>query len=231
MARNYESSQTVEEALEAAKAQEEQKPGDYTSAWNERIRSVMEELLNRKPFRYDLNGDALYHQYRDQAVKNGQLAMMDSMGQAAALSGGYGSSYAQNVGQQAYQQELTKVNDRIPELYALAMEQYNQGGQDLLRQYELLNGQENQDYSRYKDALAAWQRENDRLWDIYNSERDFDYGAFRDQIHDEQWEAEFQQSLWRYYTELLEKHKDDDGYMKPFPGLNVVPTEPRVYVS
>jgi hypothetical protein len=31
------------------------------------------------------------------------MAMMDTMGKAAGLTGGYGSPYAQQVGQQAYQ--------------------------------------------------------------------------------------------------------------------------------
>ena len=42
-------------------------------------------------------------------MKNGRLAMMDSMGRAAALTGGYGSSYAQSAGQQAYQKQMDSL--------------------------------------------------------------------------------------------------------------------------
>lgn len=70
--------------------------------FDEQVRELFEKLQNQEKFSYDLNGDALYQQYKDQYTTQGKLAMMDTMGQAAALTGGYGNSYAQGVGQQAY---------------------------------------------------------------------------------------------------------------------------------
>lgn len=60
------------------------------------------------------------------------------MGQAAALTGGYGSSYAQSVGQQAYARQLDALGDKIPALYRLAMEQYKLRAQGLQDRYRLL---------------------------------------------------------------------------------------------
>ena len=37
----------------------------------------------------DLNGDALYNQYRDQFMRQGKLAAADTVGQVSALTGGY----------------------------------------------------------------------------------------------------------------------------------------------
>lgn len=207
MAKEYEESGKVLAARAAAEEQSGKKPGQYSSLWDSQIQQAMQDILNREQFRYNLNGDALYRQYREQAMKNGSLAMMDSMGQAAALTGGYGSSYAQSVGQQAYQKELLGLNDRIPELYALAMEQYRQTGQDLLSRYELLSGREKQDYSRYQDGWDAWQTEADRLWSLYDRERGFDYDAYRDLVEDEQWQAEFDEDKRRYDQEWDAKHK------------------------
>lgn len=207
MAKEYEESGKVLATRAAAEEQSGKKPGQYSSLWDSRIQQAMQDILNREQFRYNLNGDALYRQYREQAMKNGSLAMMDSMGQAAALTGGYGSSYAQSVGQQAYQKELLGLNDRIPELYALAMEQYRQTGQDLLSRYELLSGREKQDYSRYQDGWDAWQTEADRLWSLYDRERGFDYDAYRDLVEDEQWQAEFDEDKRRYDQEWDAKHK------------------------
>lgn len=207
MAKEYEQSRQVLAAREAVETQEGKRPGEYSSVWDSQIRQAMQDILNRQQFRYNLNGDALYRQYREQAMKNGRLAMMDTMGQAAALTGGYGSSYAQSVGQQAYQQEMTGLTDRIPELYALAMEQYRQTGQELMNRYELLSGQEQQDYSRYRDNWDAWQAEVDRLWSLYDRERGFDYDAYRDLIADEQWQAEFDEDKRRYDQEWEDKHK------------------------
>ena len=97
---------------------------------------ALEAYLNREDFQYDLNADALYRQYKDRYVELGKNAMADTMGQAAALTGGYGSSYAQNVGQQAYQSYLGQLGDVIPELYQLAYDRYQDRGDSLYRTYQ-----------------------------------------------------------------------------------------------
>lgn len=58
------------------------------------------------------------------------------MGQASALTGGYGSSYAQNVGQQAYQSYLHQLGDMVPELYQLAYDRYRDKGDALYKTYQ-----------------------------------------------------------------------------------------------
>lgn len=196
--RQYVPSDAVKAALEAAEENKGSRPGEYRSAWERQLKEAMERILNREDFRYNLNGDALYQQYKDQAIRNGRLAMMDTMGQAAALTGGYGSSYSQNAGQQAYQQSLMQLNDRIPELYSLAMQQYQMQGQRMKDQYDLLSGAEETDYGRYRDALGTWQKDQDRLWSMYTDARDFDYGQFRDSVSDEQWQKEFDEALRRW---------------------------------
>lgn len=201
MANGYTPSAAVIAAQMAAEENKKNRPGAYRSAWEAQIQAAMDAILNRESFHYNLNGDALYQQYKQQAIRNGRLAMMDTMGQAAALTGGYANSYAQTVGQQAYQQQLSTLNDRIPELYAMAMEQYRQQGNDLKQRYDILQGQEQQDYSRYQDTLSAWQRDADRLWNIYSGERDFDYGSYRDSVADRQWQAEFDEAQRRYNQE------------------------------
>ena len=79
------------------------KPGAYTSQWQGQLSDAIGKILDRKEFSYDVNSDALYQQYKDRYVQGGKMAMMDTLGQAATLTGGYGNSYAQAAGQQAYQ--------------------------------------------------------------------------------------------------------------------------------
>jgi hypothetical protein len=86
---------------------------------------VYNDLANFGDFEYNLSGDPLYQQYADQYKSLGKLAMQDTIGQAAALTGGYASSYAQTAGQQAYNQHLSELNNMIPELYNLALNNYN----------------------------------------------------------------------------------------------------------
>ena len=86
--------------------------------------SLLDQYTNRQPFTYDLTGDALYQQYANQYQRLGNQAMQDTLGQAAGLTGGYNSSYAQSAGQQAYQGYLDQLNDIVPELYGQAYSRY-----------------------------------------------------------------------------------------------------------
>lgn len=204
--KDYTPSQSVLDAGAAVEEQKRRKPGEYTSAYEESLRRVMDQILNREDFRYSLDGDALYRQYRNQAVQNGRLAMADAAGQASALTGGFGSSYSQSVGQQAYSRQMDALSDRIPELYNLAMNQYRLQTQGLQQRYDLLSAAQQEEYGRYQDALAAWQKEADRLLQTYLTERGRDYDAYRDEIEDQKWQAEFDESKRRYEQEWAAKH-------------------------
>lgn len=167
------------------------KPGEYKSRWQQSLDDVIDRIKNREKFTYDLNGDALYQQYKNQYINQGQQAMMDTMGQAAALTGGYGSSYGQSVGQQTYQGYLQQLNDKVPELYQLALDQYNREGEDLYNQYGLFADRDDTEYGRYRDAVADYNTERDYLTGRYDAERGFDYGQYRDDVADNQWEESF----------------------------------------
>lgn len=132
------------------------KPGDYQSKYQPAIDKAMEAIADRKPFQYNVNTDALYKQYRDRYVNMGKQAMQGAMGQAAALTGGYGSSYSQNAGQQAYDQYMTALTDKIPELYQLAMQKYERDAQAEKDKYSLYRDADNTDYSRWNDKLTQW---------------------------------------------------------------------------
>lgn len=206
--KKYTPSKGVTEAEILVQNRKNSRPEEYRSAWEEQLKLAMDRILNREPFQYNLNGDALYQQYRDQAIRNGRLAMMDTVGQAAALTGGYGNSYAQTAGQQVYGQQLSELNDRIPELYALAMEQYRRQGDALQQRYDLLYGAEEQDYSRYRDGLSAWQEDMDRLENRYRDARSFDYSVYRDGVKDSQWQADFDEKKRRYDQEWEAAHTE-----------------------
>jgi hypothetical protein len=171
---------------------EQQAP--YQNQWQSQLKDTMESILNRKDFQYDVNGDALYQQYKDRYMNLGNQAMMDTMGQAAKLTGGYGNSNAQMVGQQAYQGYLQGLTDKIPELAQLAYQKYAQQGNDLYQKYGLINSQEQAEYNR-------WANERDYLANLFNTERGYDYGLYRDTVGDEQWKAQFEEDLRRYNFE------------------------------
>ena len=221
---DYTPSESVTQAEALLNQHLSQKPGEYQSAWQTQLNDAINKILNRDKFSYDLNGDALYQQYKDKYIQQGKMAMMDTMGQAQAMTGGYGNSYAQSVGQQAYQQSLQELNDIVPELYQLALDQYNQEGQNLYNQYSLLGQQEDRDYGRHQDDMSAWLSERDYITGRYDSERDYDYGKYtdernfgygsyiddrnyqyqtdRDSIADQQWQATFDEGVRQYNEQM-----------------------------
>lgn len=178
--KTYQESDAVKQAQAMLQQQMAQKPGAYQSQWQAQLDEAMNKILNREKFSYDLNGDALYQQYKDQYMMQGQQAMMDTMGQAQAMTGGYGNSYAQSVGQQTYQGYLQQLNDKVPELYQLALDAYNREGDEMYQQYAMMADREGQDYDRYRDSVADWNTDYDRAYQQYRDEQNFDYGKYAD---------------------------------------------------
>ena len=134
----------------------------YNHSTGEKQSALFEQIASRGPFQYDPANDPLYKATKDRYVQSGRMAMKDTMGQAAALTGGYGSSYGQAVGQQAYDRNLQGLADMIPELYQTAYKKYQDEGDRLQQQYNLLGQQEEREYNRYRDELGDWQYE--RAW-------------------------------------------------------------------
>lgn len=99
--------------------------------------ALYQQLLSRGPFTYDLQGDMLYRQYADQYSQLGRQAMMDATGTAAGLTGGYGNSFANMVGNQAYQQYMGQLNAMIPDFYDRAYQRWLDQGDLMLQQYQL----------------------------------------------------------------------------------------------
>ena len=144
----------------------------YQGTYDQQLNELYQQIVNRDKFSYNINEDALYQQYVDQFTTQGKLAMQDAMGQAAAMTGGYGNSYAQSVGQQAYQGYLQQLNQVVPELYGMAYDQYRNEGQDLLNQYAMLGEMRDTEYMRYQDQLNQ-----------YWNERNFQYQQGQDEYN------------------------------------------------
>lgn len=154
---------------QAMKAAQEKKPGDMTFSQQDYLDNIVGQIKNQKPFTYDVNGDALYQQYKDQYTTQGKMAMNDTMAQAQAMTGGYGNSYAQSVGQQAYQGYMQQLTNKIPELYQLAYDKYNNDRNDLYRQKSMLDDEYSKEYNRHRDAVSDWRYDLDYATGRYDS--------------------------------------------------------------
>ena len=138
----------------------------YESRGDRELEALYQAILGRAPFQSRPQDDPLYRSYADQYVQSGRMAMRDSMGSAAALTGGYGSSYAQAAGQQQYDEYLRLLSEALPELYGMAYERYRDEGEALRDRYDLAYQREAEAYAREQDErAAAYQRERDALAD------------------------------------------------------------------
>ena len=157
---NYDPSADVsyQNAIQALKEVQQNAPA-YTDSYAGDLSALYEKIVNRAPFRYDINGDPLYQQYKDEYLKGGRLSMMDTMGQAAALTGGYGSTYSQRSGQQAYDAYVQQLNSVIPDLYDRAYGRWQDEGTELYRQYGLLGDRRDDEYARYQDDYNRWMQQ------------------------------------------------------------------------
>ena len=151
----YTPSTASQKAQEALSQLEQNSPQGYESEYSGQIQSLLQAVLNREDFSYDVSADPLYRQARKQAVSLGSRAMRDTMGQAAALTGGYGSSWAQTAGQQSYQEALAELEEVVPQLYEMAYRRYQDQGDTLKSNLSLLQALDEVGYDRYRDTVGG----------------------------------------------------------------------------
>lgn len=158
------------------------KQRDYIKALN--------AISNRKAFEYDLSNDMLFQQAKEQYQQMGKTAMADTIGQASAMTGGYGNSYATTAGAQAYNAYLQELNNSIGDYYSMALSTYNNETDRLNSVYNayatdrgteanewtnnwnVYNQLYNQYYNQYSDMLnkdmTAWQQKGSNLYNAAN---------------------------------------------------------------
>lgn len=196
--------------------------GDFNFSEQGWLDSIKDSIQNYGDFSYDVNSDALYQQYAEQYMRQGKLASADVMGQAAAMTGGYGNSYAATVGNQAYQSYLQQLNDRVPELYQAALERYNMGKDDLYNQYGVLlseyereYGLHSDEYNKLLDALGIAKDEYYSGADMFYTEQGNKNNVLGQQFTDEMaiWDANntnaWNQAEWE---ESANRHANDEAW-------------------
>ena len=167
---------------------------------NDQATAIYDKIMNRGEFTFDLNKDKLYQQYRDLYAQMGRGAMEDTMGQAAALTGGYGSTYSQNAGQQAYNAYLQKLNEVVPELYNAAYNRYNQEGQDLMNLYSMARSNADsayeRDYNQWYNRLQLERGDEDTTYNRQQTEENR-------RLTQEETDYERKQNAWSRLSSLI----------------------------
>lgn len=196
----YEKSDAVQSAENELKSWENNKPGEYESKYSEQIESILNDILNREEFNYNLNADPLYQQYREQYIQNGKKAMMDTVGQAAALTGGYANSYAVSAGNQAYDEYLNELNSIALDLRDRAYTLYSDEGDRMLEDITLLRSLDGDDYDKYLGELERYYSDGEFLLDKLVSMSDAEFDAFLAQV--DAWENDRDYEFDKYQDAL-----------------------------
>lgn len=176
----YTPSAQLTEAKKYAESVAAQKPAGYQSAYTPQMQAQFEAIMNRQPFSYDVGSDAAFKQMQDMYTQQGRMAMMDTMGKAAELTGGYGNSYAQGAGQAAYNQYLQQLYAMAPEYEQRAFSRYQQEGADMLDRYNMMAAREENEYGRYMDSVNQYYAELDRAQQAADEMYNREYGEFMD---------------------------------------------------
>lgn len=182
----YEYDATTDDAYMQALAvlqEAEKATPTYAGTYDAKLEEIYDKIVNREEFKYDVNGDALYQQLAAQYQQQGKMAMEDTMGQAASMTGGYGNSYAVTAGNQAYQGYLQKINEMVPELHDASLARYNADGEALMDEYALTGDLRDEEYGRYQDELNLYLQDVDRKQGLadnaYERGRDNWYTAYQ----------------------------------------------------
>ena len=162
----------------------------YESQYSDKIDALLNQILNREKFSYDLESDPMYQQYKAQYNREGQRAMNDTLASMASGAGGM-NTWAVTAAQQANDYYNAQLNDRVPELYQLAYQMYLQDIDNQVQDLGLLQQMDNTQYGRYQDTMNDWRNDRDFVYGNYrdqmgdwNNGLNFAYGSYRDQTSD-----------------------------------------------
>lgn len=171
--------------IKATEAKEYQAPGaiqsysapEYSSQYQGRLDTALNNVTD---FKYDPIKDASYRALAKVYDQQGRQAANDTMGQVAAMNGGYESSYASTAAAQQRTNYNHQLAAMVPDLENNA---YNRNVTAL----SALRDAEDSSYDRFRDEIA------DRQW-RYSQ----DYQNWRDATADAQWKYSTDNSNYQW---------------------------------
>lgn len=173
-----------------------------------RIDAMLDEILNRDDFSYDVTNDPLYKQYAEMYQREGDRATRNTLAEAAAGAGGM-NSYAITAAQQANNYYNSQLNDVIPQLYEAAYQRYLADIDNKVRDLGILNEMDATQYNRYRDTMGDWYKD-----------KSFAYGKYQDAANQNNWQTNFdytdewKNKKWDAYLNEVEYNKSQDAYNK-----------------
>lgn len=209
------------------------RPTDYVSQNKE----AMDALTGEIGSGYD--GSELakaYQQYRDQTTDAAAAAADNTRANAAALSSGYGNSWADSLAAQGQGAATANVDAALTALRSRALSEYKNRQSGLVEALSGMGNTEALDRSAYGSNLSNWynrqnflanqsaqaRNENDNYWNnLWNGIRTV--GNVAKSAYDgymgytqQQWENEFAREQWEYNKNRTDQSDALSAYQQAF---------------
>ena len=183
----------------------------YTSKYQDQIDELLGEILNRPAFEYDPETDPRYAAYRKEYAREGDRATADTMAQYASMTGGMPSTAATAAAQQAGNYYAAQMADKIPELYALAYSMYQDEGDNMRLNMDMLTALEQGDYNKYLNLLNQYNTDRNFAYGVYSDNWNRNYQLDRDDISDSRYDMEWNYGVNRDQIED-ERYEDETAW-------------------
>lgn len=198
------------------------------AAYESRNKETMDALTGQVGRGYD--GSTLakaYQQYREQATDAAAKSAENAQATAAALAGGYGSSYADSVARQNQAAALEGIASAVPGLRSKALTEYQNEQNGLLAALSGMGTTEALDRSAYGSNLANYnnqlnflrsqsaqaRNENDNFWNnVWNGIKTAGnvamtaYDTYKGYTQ-QQWENEFREKQFEAEQEQMARDR------------------------
>lgn len=209
------------------------RPADYVSQNKE----AMDALTGEIGSGYD--GSELakaYQQYRDQTADAAAAAADNTRANAAALSSGYGNSWADSLAAQGQGAATANVDAALTALRSRALSEYKNRQSGLVEALSGMGNTEALDRSAYGSNISNWynrqnflanqsaqaRNENDNYWNnLWNGIRTV--GNVAKSAYDgymgytqQQWENEFAREQWEYNKNRTDQSDALSAYQQAF---------------
>ena len=133
-------------------------PSAYSSKYGSQLDSALNTVVN---WNYDPTKDASYQSLAKLYTQRGEQSARNTMGDAASLNGGYGTSYAVSAAQQARNDYNAEFAEKAIDLEDKA---YNRASTSL----SALRDADDTSYSRYRDTVSDsqwnYEQKNNNYW-------------------------------------------------------------------
>ena len=216
----YQPGETVQQAQANLQQVQGMRPQSYNSKYSPALESILQQIQNPEGFKYEFNGDNQFKYLADLYTNQGRQASLDAQGQAAALTGGYGNSYGALAGAQAYQQHLLGLYDRGIDLQGQAYQRYADQRGDLYNQMGALQGADETEYGRNRDAMADWRQDVANAQNAYQDERNFGYTQYTDALDNATRMAQMENADYRATEDAAYRDKAFDQSVNEFAANN-----------